>query len=367
MLLIPFIVLLIADIIQPKSKILSVVTGILFTFVFAFEYVKGDLQQYENFYNTESLSLFLRHYEPFFALPLTLFKISGLPFGAFRLFFTLVYVFMNWKFIKEATDYKALALILIFVYPSMHFISVMRSGMATGVVLLSIWILVRGGMHAKRNYIIGIVCATLCHYSSIFFLLFLLVDINKEIDYRKFLGLLFISIVATFILNFTDLPMKLLSSLTSREKTLAWITNGTRINLTGTLVIFGLLGISAYLSWEARYLCHTNGAPLLLTRKQINLSSYSYNISLILLLCLPIFVYTGTSQRLIYMMAAINICSWLNAAKVLRETPGNQRVLPIFSVMVVIFIFVWRIAIDLPYIKDGAIPFAELVSTKFVF
>ena len=361
-----YLSLLVLGVFFPKSKAISCL-AIVFSFVvFSFVDFQGDIQVYTDNYNTLASSTLLHHYEPLFALLMVIVRTLGLPFTAVRVVVAVLYLSVEYQTVKKMTEYHAIAIILLMIFPMIFFASVMRSCTATAFVLLGMQTLIRQTRNSRLHYAVWICLAGLCHYSSFFFILYLFVDLNKEIDYTRFFWFFIVSMVIAVLLN-TDVLYRLVSRFISRGKTLEWFEKGNQQNLTGIMVAVLMYGATAYLSLKACNICHSQEACFLLKKEQITGSMYTYNISMIMFLCLPLFVFAPPFQRLAYMMMPLCFCSWMNAVKVLRENWTRPHTLPLYGVASMLSIFVWRIYIDLPYIKDGAIPFAELISTKFVF
>lgn len=364
MLLAIFAILMVGALFYPKSRVVCLLSGILLLTVFSVVYFDGDVQTYRNFYETASTKQMLTHYEPLFSLLMYFYKTLGLPYVCLRATVGLFYIVCTYRFVRKATEYKAIAMVLLFIFPSIFFCSVMRSGMATGIMLNAIWTLVENKKNAKVKYVLGLLLAILFHYSSAVFAVFLFVDLDKDFRWEKTLWYFVATFVVSVVLNFTDIAYKLVSLITDRAKSLQWFLTGNEANLTGTIVDTLLIFANAVLSHWSMNICNKCVGYIDLSMKQIRLSKIAYNISMIMFLLVPFFIFASPFLRLSYMMTAICLCSWLNATRMIKEYGGSC--FPVFLAVIIAMIFVWRIFVDLPYLKQGARLFGELLYTQYM-
>lgn len=160
---------------MPKSKTVTGTIMLFMFFMFSFVYYKGDLQIYEWVYNDFYTGQFITAYEPAFIGMIWICNVIGLPFSGFRAILAMTYLTLTYKAIQQQTDYTAITMALMIIFPFFVFTSVLRSGIASAIVLYAMSFLTKKSINFKLKYAICIIIATLFHYSSIVFLYFCLI------------------------------------------------------------------------------------------------------------------------------------------------------------------------------------------------
>lgn len=304
---------------NPRSKIVSCMILAFMWILYGFNTYSGDFMAYENVYNN-LWNIGLMHYEPGFSIIMAVCRNLGMSFIMFRVVLALIFVCLLYVVIKKYTQYCALALALYLVFPFPYFISVLRGGMASLIILYSIDFLREGNQRRGIfKFILGVMVATLFHYTSIFYLILLFA--RKEIDVKK-IGCM-LGIVFFVTLSWSRLDINgILAFFIDREKTLQWFSQQTFVNnmlnvngvLSNFLIIFGNIYFSRIIKENnimQREVCEFG---------DIWLSEFAYNSNVLMLLLTPFLFFRNVVLRFIWELQAINIIAAVNAIKMLDES-----------------------------------------------
>lgn len=183
-----------------------------------------------------------------------------------------------------------------------------------------------------------------------------------------------IAIGAFILLNYTDLPYRLISIVTSSKKVLQWFVKGTAgLNLKGSTITAIILAVNLFLVKKANRICHSPNGRLVLSEQRIRFSEITYNVSLIMFFFLPLMLLASPFLRLPYMIFGMVISVCVNATKVLcfslkqKRTKMSPPTIMAFGFSLFAITLVWRFYYCLPYLKQGMVFFGEFLNTKVIF
>ena len=395
-LLLLYLMMLAGAFVFPQSKKLAVLLFSLFCFIFAFGHFHGDYQIYQWIYSEFNTGLYNTEFEPLFSLTFWIATKIRLPFVAYRLIVGLFICSQMYRLIVRHTSCVALSAALYGCFPFFMYTAVIRSGVASVFVLIAIEQLMTPTPDRKR-FVFFIVLATLFHYSSFFFIFLLIID--ERIKQSTVLIILFISMALAIVLNYTPIPYKIVSLLTSRQKTLQWFmkSDDATANINGIIGILFLivsmyamtrynLSISTISSAESDcdyFSCcqislemHYNGV---VEEVEANESSFvseyyeasvSHRLSIMMILFAPLMILASPFTRLPFMVFIFVIITTINTgmkAQMLYSEDGFRPGRVSLSWVLLLFVsLLWKVYFDLPYLKEGSRFFWEYLDVRFL-
>lgn len=395
-LLFMYLTMLVGSFFFPQSKKLAVLLFSLFCFIFAFGRFQGDYLTYQWIYSEFNTGLYNREFEPLFSLTFWVATKIGLPFAIYRLFVGFFICTQMFKLIERHTSCVALSAALYGCFPFFMYTAVIRSGVASVFVLIAIEQLMRPNPD-RRRFVLYIIIATLFHYSSFFFIFLLLFD--GRIKQSTVLIILFISMALAIVLNYTPIPYKIVSLLTSRQKTLQWFmkSDDATANINGIIGILFLivsmysmtrynLSISTITSAEFdsdNYSCCQISSELhyygVLEEAEANESSFvseyyeasvSHRLSIMMILFAPLMILASPFTRLPFMVFIFVIITTINTgmkAQMLYSEDGFRPGRVSLSWVLLLFVsLLWKVYFDLPYLKEGSRFFWEYLDVRFL-
>lgn len=358
-----YLVILICAIASPRSKVISALAIVFMFVMYSFVYYEGDLQNYQWIYEEGITDT---SFEPGFNAIIFLCRALGMSFTGFRMILAAVFLFLMYRGITKYTDYSAIVLSLIIIFPFFVFTSVMRSGIACAILLNAYIYLIDPSFCRKgiTKYVLFVLVAALFHYSAALMLVFIVG--KMRIDPKAIVGIAVLTIVMFAFLNFTDIPYRLIALLTSREKTLQWLSRGEgTANFTGAVAIIVLLTMNYYIARRSRDILEsikTEG----ISNMEYYESKYTYNISVLLLGFIPLMCLASPYLRVAYMLVPLFVSNGINAVYGYKNNVQNSTFIPLLSAMIFGSLIIWRIHYDLPYITENHFFFQEMIETLFV-
>jgi len=356
----------------PKSKHLTVALGIFMWLMYGFAWYEGDLEVYQWVYSEIQSGAFNKAYEPLFIAAMWICSKLGMGFTVFRLVLGGFIVLSVYFAIKGMTENTAAAMGLYGVFPFFVFISVMRTGVASALVMLAVAELIKTNPN-KMKFILLIGIATLFHYSSFVFMILLL---GPEVFDRKYMvaviiGSLFLSIV----INRTGLLYGVLSKITSRQKVLQWFTdNGASANLKGILAEVIVIA-SLFVMMKRNNIIGVTPAYTAIEGYSYNagvrVNHLAYKLCGMMILLLPLMIYASPFMRLPYMVFPVFVMSTLNSSGAdicLEQEVGyssGRFMVKMGWFVLLLIVLMWKLYYDLPYLKAGSHLFSEFFDLTF--
>lgn len=348
------ILLFIATVFFPKSKLLYWIIVVYMWLLFSFNTGAPDTGTYEWIYNDNITGAF----EPLFTAIMALCRLLCLSFVGFRMVIaTLILFFLHLAF-RYMAEYKTLAMAMYMIAPFLWQISGIRAGLACAVLVYALTVFIQDIRKNKVKYIVFWGIATLIHYSSILFIVMLLV---KKEDFRKrLITYIIFAIVGTMIVQHTNILFMLVSKFTDREKILTWLSGGLDKEgypnwkgFTAELII--LFGNIFFTNISKRIISRHD-----ITGKKAKLAKAISDLNVISVLFIPLLRLNDTYIRLLLIMHGINIVLYSMTAFFLQENYTMPRIrqrwivpprtrFSLYALVVPLWTYIIAIYQNLPY------------------
>ena len=322
---------------------------------YGFNSVSGDYIAYEAAYNSESIQYMLsfKHYEPLYSILMACCKIAGLNFTGFRVFIAVLFVIVLYKGVRYYTEDTARVLALYLVFPFTYFVSVLRAGLASVVILYASRYLCDDKRENKRAYIIGVIIACMFHYSSLIFFFALLS--KRRFKKTTFILLLLSSAILAYLYNYTNLIGSILSMLTGRSKTLAWANKtDIQVQLNGKgIFAFVFIILTGYLFIHYIYIVYRKqmtGESItkvneIIFQHEKNEIDFSYGLYYLSIFLVPFALINPTWLRVIWEMliflfiAFSHLMNLYRREKLIEKGTTALDIILLASWLVVLYLF----------------------------
>lgn len=177
-----------------------------------------DYAAYEYMYT--HLSYYGLH-EPGFVLLMRACLMIGVSYQQFRLLFATIIVVMAVLTVRRLTGNKNIVMAMFLIIPLLGYATIMRQAIAASIICYTVTYLIESD-NRKTNvkYIIGVLFATLFHYTSVFYIVLLFC---KSCYFKKsvvFMGVF--TEIAMFGIISSGLAYKLVSSIINNDKVTNW-------------------------------------------------------------------------------------------------------------------------------------------------
>lgn len=305
------VVFFLMAVISPRSKPIYYIILAFMWVLFSFNVGAPDTANYERVYNVGIMTA----YEPLFTGLMFVCRSLHIPFVGFRMIVaSLIALFLTLSF-KQVEEYKTLAAAIYLVAPFPWQVSGMRAALACVLVMYALTQIIDNDNKNTKKFIIFVLIATLVHYSSIVFLLMLLA--NQKTSKKRIIVFCAIAVIGTLIVQRTDVLLNFVSSFTSRNKTLIWLSGGVGKagypSLNGFIAELLILIGNLFFSNLSRKILNRRNAP------EANIAEIIFRFNMISILFVPLLRLNDTFMRLIYVVHGINIILYAMTAFVLQE------------------------------------------------
>lgn len=329
-----YVLLCVLGLLRPKSKVLFILMVLLCWVLFSFNTYNGDFEDYLYIYERITEPGFLSFFEYGFSFIMLICRKAGFSFIHFRIVIATIFILFLVKAIIQNTNRIALVMALVMVFPFLSYISVLRSGLASILLTNGFFCLYKGGKKNKVKYVLYVVFASLFHYSTLFFLI--LVYLDKPIN-KKWLFVFIVGIGIYLVLFKTGVLYNVMSRITNRQKILKYFSKDLSENLNwkGSLSVIAVFLINWLLSFYMMKNYYGKKDYRLMSQKD-------YNFNTMVLLMMPISLFSTVYLRFSYEVMIINAIVFVNmdCMKTNRTIKINCRKLPIISVVAVWYILV---------------------------
>ena len=174
-----YLFLIILGLHYPKSKAITLIMLIFMWITYGLNTDGGDFAQYKFLYENLVYANLLSHHEPGYTLVSFICLKFGFTYQLFRCVLATIYLGILYSAVKYYTTFTAYVFSLLMIFPFLLFVSVLRAGISTVIILYASRYLVSEKKKSGIKYIALVVIATIFHYSSIFFLVFLFAKKSK--------------------------------------------------------------------------------------------------------------------------------------------------------------------------------------------
>ncbi len=337
-----------------KSKYVTVILCIYFWVLIALNTFTADYYAYEEMYLCAFEPRYIQH-EIGYMLLCRICLVLGLSYRQFRMVVGLFIVICIYHGIRYYTDRMNYVLALYLIFPFLSVVSGLRNACCIAVMLVISRYLFGDKRYDTLKYIFGVAAAMMFHYSAGFYILFAAAKFSKSKNIRMLVQTCIFSVVV-FLAAKLDLFYKVAVQFTNRQKTLQWLHftpffSPLYIVAMGILCIFLFVLYNAKLIERKRETMGINKCLVMDARKMEQISR---------VLIVSLIAFTGAIFRSVvflrliltmlpvgYAVCANAFISYCNEDVNTRFSCTAFRVLvPVFSVLVSIFVFGYWIGGD---------------------
>lgn len=326
-----YISLIVSGLLFQKSKLISALICIFMWIVFAYGTNSSDSGNYQYVYENILNSSLQKHYEPGFSILMMFSNKVGLTFLQFRMLLASIYVLIIYKSINNYSKYASLVLALFIIAPFFFFVSGLRNAISSAIIIYSIKYLYKDNRKAKIKYLIGLLFATMFHYSSVFYIVFLLINKNKKMNLlksRRGLFILMLMVFSAVIVQLPEIAHYLIQLVTNNTKILYWFSN--QITTTS---IFGALLFSFIFILSVIYSTVSKNTMLNFSKSNnaytLENASFSITVNQIfyyLIIWMPFMMINVTYLRLLMGVFPLLLCSYINSSKITIDNSNINQV-----------------------------------------
>ncbi|MCE5342987.1 MAG: EpsG family protein [Eubacteriales bacterium] len=308
-----WVVLLLLGMFFKKSKIITIIIVLYIWAIISFNTASPDYLNNQYMYENIQLSVY-KVYEPGYVALMKICGSLGIDFVGFRCVVAAIFIIISLLAIVQLTDNINIALVILMIYPCLTFASGLRTAIAYGIGLFSFSMLLKDDRHGVLKFSIGILIASLFHYSFLANLIFTLS--KKKINIAKLIRYMLLELVLLLLLSQGAITTLLKYFITS-SKILNWSILGNYSHPS----IFSASAIVLTVGFVLFYLQNTfgyNKSAILLQheiseRKSIRYAQYTgidrilANSAMLAMLFLPFFVINFTFERLLECQITISL------------------------------------------------------------
>lgn len=235
---------------------------------------------------------------------------SGLSFQAFQILISLVTLFLVFRYIAKRTLSPFVSLILYMIcFFSLDFV-LMRNFLAFAIFLQGIVTLYEGRKYCRLKYAILILVATAIHQSSLMFMVFIFMPLNRVIPLGRFF-LAYLVVIVCYVLARYALPLP--DSMASHFNFYSTTWKSILANIFAHLVSF-VLFVFAVMA-ERKSLCRIDCS----TGRDKELA-FILNINMFSLFFLGLYFESDIFIRVLRVIMFFNILHCVNSLFLKRRT-----------------------------------------------
>ena len=278
MLIVFFLMVIILGLLLNKSKFIKILQYICIYIIFVLNSWSEDDLSYRRIYS----GYYGSSHEPGFDLLCQVCFKKGIPYETFRIVYvSIAIVLLLIALDKAFKDAGNRAYSLIFLYPLLPLVELLRNFMAIAIVIGGIlWYFSRKEEKIidKIIYIFIIFLGATLHYSVLFFLILLLTNEKKPMK-RTYVEIMLLS-TASIVICILPIFSMLIRVFFSSEKVLSWFDSANRIGLGVILVLaFHLFSFGIYDYIYRTYFLNTKkNQKIVGDVKKISKKMYSLNV-----------------------------------------------------------------------------------------
>lgn len=328
---------------KKNSKILAWIMITMMWIIMGLNTYSGDFSNYEWIYINIENRLYWNEFEPLFTLLMFVCHKIGLTFIGFRMVFAFIFLIVLHYTIQKYTENEAEVLALFMVFPYLYFVSVIRAGLSSVIVILALYEII-GENNNRIKFFLLMMVAVLFHYTSILFFSYLLF---KEKKYRKvmILSIVVLSLLG-FVLYFNGLIYKFASVFTSNKRLLKWFNlslgNDGNQELRRALYMIIILLIMVLIVY-----CEYRNQKSNVYSGDLIENFLCLNINMIILL--PVFFVTNTIVRILWEVLLANIICFAKADEIISKRKYRRNNMSVMTFVLLISLFLFAFYSNLPY------------------
>ncbi len=350
---------------RKKSSIASFFICVYMWFIIAFNHSTADYYAYEEMFLCSYAPRYAGHEYGFMTICRICLSL-GLSFTQFRCVIALLIVLLVYRAIDKYTYRKNVVLALYLIFPFLGSASGLRQACSSAIVLNAINYLLEDKKGNSIKFIVCIGIATLFHYSSVFYLLFILAKYFR-VRIVPMLGLCLVVIAMLVVVSKTNILYIVLSRITSRQKTLQWFQ--VKPYLSPLYIIsFALFCAFLFLLHEAKILIRDRETVVGMSVSKTSLKFSSTQVDTISrMIILSLLAFAGAIfnsvvfLRLVQTLIPLGYAVCVDAFVAYSDEDSyrrmcsiqNKHVLVIFCVLVALFVYGYWIGGDTLRIPVG--------------
>jgi hypothetical protein len=319
-----WIALLLLGILFKKSKVVTVLLILYAWVIISFNTESPDYLNNQYMYQNITLYVY-KVYEPGYVVLIKLCNSLGLDFVGFRCVVAALFIIFTFVAIVRLTDNTNIALAILIIYPCLAFASSLRTAIAFGIGLFSFSMLLKDERHGVIKFIIGILMASMFHYTYLANLIFSLS--KKKINITKLIWYVLLELAFLIFLSQGTITALLKIFITS-SKILNWSILGNYSHPS----IFSATAIVLTVGFILFYLQNTFGykkSAILLQHEVSERKSFRHiqytgvdrilaNSAMLAMLFLPFFVINFTFERLLECQITVSLIVLTNSFERIR-------------------------------------------------
>ncbi len=297
-----YYLLSILGIIRKRSRILTVMMLFIMWIVFGLCTYNGDFGNYNWIYKNIQTPAYWLEFEPLFTALMLLCSKCGLNFIQFRMVFGGLFLLLLYYTIGKYTNNKAEVLGYYMLFPFLYFSSVIRSGIASILVILAFHEIIARRNNKIRFWVIIIIAVSI-HLTSIFFIGYYFLR-QKEIKKYSLIIMLGLVLLA-FFLFYSGVLYSFVSIFISSDRTLKWFMPGHSDQESRWIVYLIILDFMIII---LSYLSYRENKKNAIRNKTTNpFTNDVYYINIGMLIFIPTFFVTNASSRFLWEILLLNI------------------------------------------------------------
>mgnify|MGYP000876111156 FL=1 len=200
-LLIMFIVLVIANMVFPRNKLLTGISFIYMWVLMGWSYGNADYEFYVLRYKSTATYYTL---EPLYVILQNIAKSFEFQYSTFLILMSFIFLLIRFFVILKFTDKPNYVISLWMLYPFIMDIVQIRQFYATTIVMLGIYFLFASKKLGSVKFVICVMLATLIHSSNLVYML-LLVPYLWDFSIKKFKRVIFLMVIVSITMLRTGL------------------------------------------------------------------------------------------------------------------------------------------------------------------
>ncbi|VVO86685.1 hypothetical protein PS850_02134 [Pseudomonas fluorescens] len=192
-----------------RSKLLSIVLAfpvfLVMWILYGWNYWNGDRSVYESYYTARD-TLASWGGEVGYGSLNVIASQSGLSFQSFQILISLLTLYLVFRYvIKRAVSPLASLILYLVCFFSLDFV-LMRNFLSFAIILQGVVTLFEAKPYCKVKYALIVLFATTVHQSSLFFMIFLFMPLNRVVPLRSFC-FVYLMFVFSYVLMRLNVPL----------------------------------------------------------------------------------------------------------------------------------------------------------------
>jgi hypothetical protein len=194
-------------------------------------------------------------FEPGYQYLVMLGSASGLNYFVFHALLTAAALLLMAKAINEQTDYPAAVLLAYLCFPFFWDVTQVRNFYAMAIIVYGMKYLLVPRTASTSRYVAAILCASLFHITSLFYLLFLLAKLKSRAAFGAVIGLA----AFAYTVLFSQLVASPMFAFLAEKIDVYTTTQTSLVTKAAVLAIYGLSLVLLW--WAARRIAAAPAAP----------------------------------------------------------------------------------------------------------